>query len=99
MRRIEIVRNGGEGAGFSDHYLRVAAVRGEARHNQVETVNEVAPETRLARTILAAEKPEAHALPDAPFGGVCAKCFHAADYFMAGNARKRQSWVLPADGD
>jgi hypothetical protein len=95
--RIEIVGDQSEGTGFGDHHLCVASVRGQAGNNEIQTVDKVPAQARFACAVLAAKKTNANALPDAPCGNVRTESLDAADYFVARNARKRQSWIIATD--
>src|SRR6267378_1581264 len=89
----EVVGDGRDAAGFGDHNFGVAAVDGDAGDYGVEAIDDVAATAGLAGAVFAAEKADAYALTNFPFGDAGAEGFDAADYFVARDARELQAGV------
>ncbi len=53
----------------------------------------MSPRRQGSRAIFTAEEADAHALTNFPFGDAGAEGFDAADYFVAGDARKLQAGI------
>jgi len=62
----ELVRNGSDGASFSDHHFRISSIHGHPQYNWVLTIHSVSASARLAHPVFASDQADTNALTDSP---------------------------------
>jgi hypothetical protein len=64
----ELIRNGNDGACFSDHHFRISSVRSYSGYHGVLTIHHVSASAWLAHPVFAAEEADTDPLTDFPSG-------------------------------
>jgi hypothetical protein len=93
----ELIRNGSDAAGFSDHHFRISSILGYSRYYRVLTIHHVSASARFAHSIFAGDQADTNPLADFPFRHSAAQGFNAANYFMSRNAGQSQARVYARD--
>jgi hypothetical protein len=93
----ELIRNGSDAAGFSDHHFGISPILGYSRYYRVLTIHHISASARFAHSIFAGDQADTDPLADSPFRHSAAQGFNAANYFMSRNARESQTRVDAGD--
>src|SRR4029077_6765439 len=62
--RRELIGNGGDGACFSDHHLRISSIPCYSRYHRVLTIHDVSASARFAPPVFAADQADTNPLTD-----------------------------------
>jgi hypothetical protein len=95
--RTELVRNGSDAAGFSDHHFRISSIHGHSQYHGVLTIHDVPASARFAHPVFAADQADTDTLADFPSRHSGAQGFNAANDFMTRNARQSQTRIDARD--
>jgi hypothetical protein len=93
FRGIQFIRNGSEGARFSDHHFGISSIYGYPKGYGVLAIHHVPASAWFADTVFAGDQADANALTHLPFGHSAAESFDAANDFVPRNARESETRV------
>src|SRR4029077_20858130 len=95
--RPELIRNRSDAARFSNHHFRISSVHGYSGDHRVLAIHNVSASARFAHTVFATEETDTDPFTDLPSGHSATQGFNAANYFMPGKERQRQTPIVAGD--
>src|SRR5215469_15583834 len=93
----QLVRNGSDASGFSNHHFRISSVCGHSRYHWVLTIDRVSASARFAHSIFASDQADTYSLPDFPSGHARTQPFNSTNHFMPRNAWQNQARIETGD--
>jgi len=94
---IQFIRDGSEGARFSDHHFGISSIHGYSKCHRVVAIHHVPASAWFADAVFAGDQADANTLTDLPFGHSAAESLDAANDFVPRNAWERETRVSAHD--